>query len=110
MTRANAEAFLEQNEDFAADLTANDRVLVEHFAMHHAGGLFVLIRPLGGSWYVKTHDSWGDPDDPNEGRVVVHRYDADDIEAEGWEERQSFFSGGHAALEAFLNAEIPGGA
>lgn len=95
-----AERFLTQNDFFAADLTEADREIVDRFAEHHAGGAYVVIRHLGGTRYVKAHDSWGDPAD---GKVVVHVYDAD--AADDPAESVTYFDGGHEALTMFMAVE-----
>lgn len=90
----DAELFLRQNERFAADLAPEDVATLELYAEHHAGGLFVLGRPLDDGRYVKAHDSWGDDES-----IVVHAYDPDDSDADDVEE---YFTSGRKALAAFL--------
>lgn len=94
--------FLEQNTLAAGDLDEDDLETVRDHAEHHAGGLYVLWRPIDDEWSVKLHDSWGDSE-----HIVVHTYRpfGDDLEDDVILE----FTSGHAALEAFLGAEAPSG-
>jgi hypothetical protein len=69
---AEMRRFLAQNERTAATMTDAVALAAEPYADHHSGGLYVLIRSLGGDpeRYVKMHDSWGDDE-----FIVVHAYD-----------------------------------
>lgn len=92
-----AEAFLEQNPNFAQGLTNSDLMNVALFAEYHSGNLIVLSRYLNGTMWVKAHDSWGDEDNP-----VVHMYDASDPDG--------FYmvaecDNGHEAIRTFLHLD-----
>lgn len=93
MQKTAAERFLEQNEDASTGLTEGDLAAVVAHAEHHAGGLFVLWRPLEDGLSVKMHDDWGG----DEG-VVVNTYDSEDPDMDAVE----FFDNGHDALARFL--------
>jgi len=105
MTTRAAEAFLAQNEDVAAVLDPDDLATIDLFAEHHAGGLFVLWRPIerlvdGPDLSVKMHDSWGGDD--GEGRnIVVHVYSTEDDSHDVC----NFYETGHEAIAAFLAAD-----
>lgn len=93
-----AERFLAQNDEFASSLTTEDLEVVENYAEHHAGGLFVLWRWLGDDWCVKAHESWGGDD--GEGRnMVVHVYNTEDPD----HDTVTFYATGHEAVAAFLD-------
>lgn len=69
MSNLDAARFLEQNNDAAETLSADDVAL---FAQHHAGGLYVLLDYAPDGRCVKLHDTWG-----GDGPVIVHVYDPD---------------------------------
>lgn len=96
---SNLDRFLDQNPLTAAGLTEADREEAEPFAEFHCGGLYVLIRPLEGTRYVKMHDSWG-PDE----NIVVHVYDNED--ADDPDERVYEFDDGQTAFRAFAWTEF----
>lgn len=91
----DAGKFLAQNDEFAEGLTAEDLDVIEMYAEHHCGGLYVLGRDLDGGRYVKLHDSWG-PDEC----VVVHTYDPAIYPDET--ETVEMFTSLHEAIAAFL--------
>lgn len=91
--------FAHQNEDYIAGLTDGELNLIDQYAEHHAGNLYVLLRWLGENVYVKTHESW---DGPHEGKpFVVHVYDSE----EPHRDRVTFYATGSEALKAFMRAE-----
>jgi len=98
-------AFLDQNPDSVADLNTADLDTLDQYAEHHAGGLFVLWRPIerlvdGPDLSVKMHDSWGGDD--GEGRnIVVHVYSTEDDSHDVC----NFYETGHEAIAAFLAAD-----
>lgn len=93
----DAERFADQNPRAVADVEDHDDLAtVDDYAVHHAGGQYVLWRPLEDGMHVKMHDSWAD-----EGQVVVHIY-SDRDEPERDELRE--FTSGREALESFLAA------
>lgn len=75
-------AFVDQNDDSTRGLSDTLAEQIAGDAGHHAGGMFVVSRPLtivafSDTVHVKLHDTWGDPADPQEGPILVHIYDAD---------------------------------
>lgn len=101
-------AFRRQNSALVEHLTKFEwRALKPHIE-HHSGGLLVAGRyfdyPAGSSngIYCKVHDTWGDPDDPNEGPIVVHLYDPE-VSPEG--DVVLHFTSGVDAVNLFLNDE-----
>lgn len=99
----DAQRFLSQNDGYAETLTDDDRATVEQYAEHHSGGLYVLGRALESGLYVKSHESWGGPDDVLGREHVVHMYDPD-ADDDGTEVVLQYFDTGHEALQAFLSA------
>lgn len=91
----DAERFLAQNTLVAESITDADTKAVEDFAEHHAGGLYVLGRPVGDGRYIKLHDSWGDDE-----MIVVHAYDPNDQDDES--ESETYYANGSDAVAAFL--------
>lgn len=89
------DAFLDQNDLLAADLTDEDRETLRHYVEHHSGGLIVAgcEHPNNPDLRVKLHDSWGDME-----HVVVHTYHWDDPDVDQVLE----FTSGHQAVERFL--------
>lgn len=105
------EAFKRQNRTTWSTMTKGQRLHVSMDTEHHAGGLFVAFQQINydrgeeylGTFYVKMHDTWGDPDDPNEGPVVVHLYDNADVSPE--RDIVLYFKTGKAAADLYLNDE-----
>ena len=98
-------AFAEQNKTFMFGLTPDDTAELVQYASFHAGGLFVLIRPVltagAANVYAKVHDSWGD-----DGDIVLDIYDADGEDPN--DNVQVYFSGGDGPVAArmFLDLEV----
>jgi hypothetical protein len=94
--------FMAQNDLYGATLTDEDLLMVERYASHHSGGLYVLIRYSLDGRCVKSHESWGDGDE--DGNIhIVHNYDPEN--ASDPLERIDFYPSGHAAIAAFLRDE-----
>lgn len=106
-------AFLKQNHDTARTLTKKQVRLLCYDTETHSGNLFVagqrINYDVGTEWresfYVKMHDTWGDPLDPAEGPVVVHLYDPDDDSIENPSDKVLYFTTGKAAADLYLNDE-----
>lgn len=107
------QAFRRQNDALTEHLTLRQLVSLNPYAEHHSGGLLVAGKDVddgsrifidGSRIYCKMHDTWGDPDDPNEGPIVVHIYDteADSIPAT---DVCLYFRNGSDAVGLFLNDE-----
>jgi hypothetical protein len=100
-------AFRKQNPALTSDLTKAEWKRLKWYAEHHSGGLLVageyVDSTITPKLYVKMHDTWGDPADPNEGPIVVHLYDADDDGLNGAADVCLYFTSGVAALDLFLN-------
>lgn len=98
-------AFVAQNDVFMVGLTLDETEELVQYASHHAGGLFVLIRPVivteEANVYAKVHDSWGD-----DAGIVLHIYDADADDQN--DDVQVYFSGGdgNVAARMFLDLEV----
>ena len=103
-------AFRKQNRALTRDLTKAEWRSLRPFVEHHSGGLLVAgesvdyTDPDGVEMdiYCKMHDTWGDPDDPNEGPIVVHIYDTNES-PEG--DVVLYFTSAVSALELFLNEQ-----
>lgn len=100
MTTADARRFLGQNEEFAESLTPADLEVVDLYAEHHAGGLFVLWRWISDDLSVKAHESWGGDDEEGNG-MVVHVYSTEDDSVD----IVNYYATGHEAVHAFLLAD-----
>jgi hypothetical protein len=96
--------FLRQNDRLAQTVTKKQLADVMFYTEHHSGGLFVACRRLdaGETFLAKMHDTWGDPDDPSQGPVVVHLYDAN-VSPDG--DVVLYLTTGKAAADLFLNDE-----
>lgn len=99
-------AFRKQNEALTRDLTKAEWRSLKPFVEHHSGGLLVAGESVdvwvdgATSIYAKLHDTWGDPDDPDEGPIVVHIYDTNESPKD---DVVLYFTSGVSALDLFLN-------
>lgn len=104
MSKSIFKAFRRQNSALVADLTKVEWKTLKWYVEHHSGGLLVageyVDSDITPKLYVKMHDTWGDPDDPKEGPIVVHIYDTDEVDDKFV---CLYFTSGVAALDLFLN-------
>ena len=106
----DTEAFKRQNDTTWATLTKEQKLLICMDTEHHSGNLFVAGQRVNydvgeeylSTFYVKMHDTWGDPEDPKEGPVVVHLYDTE-VSPQG--DIVLYFTTGKAAADLYLNDE-----
>lgn len=94
-------AFVDQNTLSAHRLSPALAEEISEDAGHHAGGMYVVSKPLttaGDSVYVKLHDSWSD-----EVGVLVHIYDADADDQN--DDVQRFFEKPDEAVRLYLDTE-----
>jgi hypothetical protein len=112
-------AFRHQNQSLLEHLSKGERRSLYPHVEHHSGGLIVAGRPFyyqrdGVEYdtYCKVHDTWGDPDDPEEGPIVVHLYDTNEELIPGkWSGSDVvlYFTSGVDAVSLFLNEEALAG-
>lgn len=98
--------FRKQNDALTNGLLKKEWRTLKPYVENHAGGLLVageyVDSTITPGLYAKLHDTWGDPDDPDEGPIVVHIYDT-----KGDDENDIvlYFQSGVSALDLFLNEE-----